>query len=145
MSRPQLLTVFISTGSILLFIFTWFFQLLGRELFLYYGPREGCNECLDCDFDSGSTSLVCTDSCSNIKFTGCESATTLKDCNLHFCSWQASGANNSNSGTCSFDLAKGGICKRNSPNSYFESNSADFDTNYGGMITLGEVLIGGSW
>jgi len=30
-------------------------------------------------------------------------------------------------------------------NHHFISNSADFDTNYGGMITLGEILIGGSW
>jgi hypothetical protein len=133
-------------GSILLFIFTWFFQLLGRELFLYYGPKEGCNECLDCSFESGSTSLVCRDTCNNVEFTGCESANTKETCNVHFCNWMGSGSNTSTAGgTCSFDLAKGGICQRNAPSVHFESNTADFDTNYGGMITLGEILIGGSW
>ena len=130
--------------SCLLFIFTWFFQLLGRELFLYYGPAEGCNECLQCVFDPGATSLVCTDTCRNVPFTGCSAATTQAGCSNHFCTWTPS-APNSTSGSCSFDSTKGGICQKHIPSGHFISNSADFDTNYGAIITLGEILIGGSW
>jgi hypothetical protein len=130
--------------SFLLFIFTWFFQLLGRELFLYYGPAEGCNECLECDFAAGSTSLVCTDTCSanGVSFIGCDSASNAATCNDRFCVWTPNGAGG---GSCAFDPAKGGICQKRITNFHFISNSADFDTNYGGMITLGEILIGGSW
>ena len=130
--------------SFLLFIFTWFFQLLGRELFLYYGPQEGCNECLECRFEAGSTSLICTDTCRGFEFKGCSTASSDAACNEHFCTWTPSGPN-STAGTCAFDKQKGGMCQRHTPSAHFISNSADFDTNYGGMITLGEILIGGSW
>jgi hypothetical protein len=69
----------------LLLIMVFFFTLFGRELFLYYGPDQGCNECLECE--QVGVGRVCKDACSDVKFDGCAVFKSADSCNLNICKW----------------------------------------------------------
>uniref|UniRef100_A0A7S0F1Q4 Ion transport domain-containing protein n=1 Tax=Hanusia phi TaxID=3032 RepID=A0A7S0F1Q4_9CRYP len=111
-------------------------MLLGREMFLYYGPDQGCNQCLACE--SKDATKVCTDQCSGLPYTGCSGYKTQADCNVNICKWV------NTSSTCKFDRSKGGVCKANQADSYF-SSTFSFDTNVNGLLLLSEIVIGSNW
>eukprot|EP00960_Hanusia_phi_P056623 763329-Hanusia_phi.AAC.3 len=123
-------------AGVQLFILVWFFMLLGREMFLYYGPDQGCNQCLACE--SKDATKVCTDQCSGLPYTGCSGYKTQADCNVNICKWV------NTSSTCKFDRSKGGVCKANQADSYF-SSTFSFDTNVNGLLLLSEIVIGSNW
>eukprot|EP00961_Rhodomonas_salina_P083764 1125614-Rhodomonas_salina.3 len=122
-------------AGILLFVMTWFFMLLGRELFLYYGPDEGCNECLECSKNAGGTQS-CINICSGgVDFLGCGSFSEA-DCDATVCAWV--------DGKCMYDFDKGGNCKRNQASTHFYS-TYNFDDNTQGLILLFDIVIGANW
>lgn len=75
----------ITVAFLLLCLMVFFFALLGKELFLYYGPEQGCNECLDCE--QVGVVQKCFDVCSNVPFEGCSVFSSEATCNPHMCAW----------------------------------------------------------
>jgi hypothetical protein len=162
-------TTRILLAFVLLFVMVYFFTLFGRELFLYYGPDQGCNVCLECE--RSGTVTTCTDICAAVKYKGCGLFDSERTCNPNICKWISPSESKVQAfdsaikaaeladeftaelaklegkepkGKCIFDKTKGGICTAHMSNAYFKT-VATFDSMVEGMLLLWDVVIGGNW
>jgi len=162
----------IIVAFVLLCTMVFFFVLLGKELFLYYGPDQGCNACLECE--QVGISQVCKDVCQNIEYTGCQQLTDEATCNPNICKWIAPDSTKVTAfeslkkiaddnedvdeqkvqlaalegkepnGVCRFDANKGGRCRANMSNGHFQAIST-FDSITEGLLVLFDIVIGANW
>ena len=157
----------IIVAFLLLITMVFFFALFGRELFKYYGPEQGCNECLECE--KPSITQICMDVCSNVKFEGCSILDSETTCNPNICFWTPPPAAKvaeyerakmlaadeddpeavlaalvEPNGKCAFDYSKGGRCGANMASSHFEAVST-FDNLTESMLLLFDIVIGANW
>jgi hypothetical protein len=165
----------IMVAGLLVLVFVFFFAMFGRELFRYYGPTEGCNECLECEQTTVMGGLVpmlkCVDVCSNTKYEGCTIFKSEDECNHNICFWTpppkakvaayarskqlaedaddpaaALAKLNAPEGSCAWDYSKGGRCGANMGMNHFKSKSgATFDNLTEAVLLLFDIVIGANW
>ncbi len=162
-------------AGLLVLVFVFFFAMFGRELFRYYGPAEGCNECLECEETTMMGGLIpmlkCVDVCSNTKYEGCTIFKSEEECNPNICFWTpppkakvaayarskklaedaddpaAALANlKEPEGSCAWDYSKGGRCGANMAMNHFKATSqATFDTLTEAVLLLFDIVVGANW